>query len=186
LSSAFDFIKNRWGDFANLVGIIVSVVGFIYTIRQVARSKEAAQRAEKAALNVRAKILMTDTVIDLSSAIAIMEEIQRLHRSGSWGQLPDRYSALKRLLISIRTSAPGLQEQHSTALLSSLQHFSDIEKKVEKALDGNTAPLNVPKFNEIVSLQLDRVHEILSVLKQQIGIEEYGGQKNSESSESTD
>lgn len=178
MASLVEFLIDHWGDLASVFGVAVSLVGFVYTLKQVTRSKEAAQRAEQAALSTRAKILMADTVMDLSSAIAMMEEIKRLHRNGEWNQLPDRYSALKTLLISIRTSSGKLSAEHSTSLLSSVQHFNDIEQRVERALARGKTPSNVSRLNEIVSLQLDRTHEILAVLKQQIGIEEYGGSKN--------
>ena len=76
MPSVVEFLINHWGDLASVFGVAVSLIGFMYTLKQVARSKEAAQRAEQASLSTRAKILMADTVMDLSSAIAIMEENQ--------------------------------------------------------------------------------------------------------------
>jgi hypothetical protein len=186
LNTVNQFLYDHWGDVASVVGVIVSLIGFIITIIGVVGSKRAAKRAEDAAVEARAKILWTDTIMELSSAIAVMDEIKRLHRVGAWSQLPDRYSYLKRLLISIRSSNPDLVEGYRTTLQSAIQHFTDIEKKVERALVNDSAPTGVAKLNTIVSSQLDQINEVLAALRQEIGIEKYGRPKALNSTEETE
>lgn len=71
-----EFIQQHWGDVASVAGVLISLVGFVVTIMSVVASTKAAQRAEDAALEVRDKFLRTDTIMELSGAIAIMEEIK--------------------------------------------------------------------------------------------------------------
>ncbi|SRR6266446_474393 len=97
-----------------------------------------------------------------------------MHRLDIWSLLPDRYSSLKRLLVTIRSSNANLLPKHRAVLLGAIQQFSDIEKKVERALANHSSPSNVAKLNEIVSLQLDHINEILAALRQEIGIEKNG------------
>jgi hypothetical protein len=157
-----------------VAGVLISIVGFAVTIISVLASKKAAQRAGDAALEVRDKFLRTDTIMELSGAIAIMEEIKRMHRLDIWSLLPDRYSSVKRLLVTIRSSHAILSPEHRAVLLGAIQHFSDIEKKVERALASKSTPSNVAKLNEIVSLQLDHINEILAALRQEIGTKKNG------------
>ena len=168
-------IKDHWGDIASVAGVVISIVGFIATIIAVFLSKSAAQRAEAAAREVKAEIARSDAIMELSAVITTMEEIKRLHRVNAWAILPDRYSSVKRLLISIRASSPNIPNEHRESLLAAVQHFSTMEKKVERFLAGSmeTTP-NQAKLNEVVSLQLDRVNDTLAAIKQQIGIEPYG------------
>jgi ERCC4-type nuclease len=169
------FVTEHWGDIASVVGVGISLVGFGITIWGVLRSKKAAQRAEEAAHDVKTQIFRTDTIEDLAAAITTMEEIKRLHRvNNAWPILPDRYSSVRRLLISIRTFSPYISEEQKESLLASVQHFSDMEKKVEKYLaNSEQQPPNAARLNEIVSLQLDRVNDTLFALRQQIGIERH-------------
>ena len=90
-----------------------------------------------------------------------MNEIKRLHRAEAWVILPDRYAALRNMLISIRSTNPDLQVEYRTAIQSALQQFSAIEKTVERSLASNKPPTNRAKLNEIVSVQVDRLIEIL-------------------------
>ena len=168
------FFEEHWGDIASVVGLIISIVGFIVTIRNVKRSKTAAQRAEEAATQTRDAIIRAETIIDFSAALTIMDEIKRLHRAGAWNYLPDRYSTLRKMLISIRTANITLSVQHQTALQGAIQHFSNIERRIERALISNSAKPDAAKLNAIVSTQIDKLSEVLTAIRQQIGVDHNG------------
>lgn len=167
----------RLGDIASLLGLLVSVIGFIITILGVYRSKRAAEAAAESAKNVREEISRLDTMLDFSAAITIMEEIKRLHRTGAWQLLPDRYSTLRQKLILIRGVNTNLAEVHLAALQNAIQQFSDMERRIERALQSETNPPKVAKLNEIVSIQIDKLSEVLTAIRQETGTEIYGRQK---------
>jgi len=162
-------IKDHWGDIASVVGVVVSLIGFAITIWGVLRSKTAAQKAKEEVSNVRETISRLDTAMEFSAALTMMDEIKRLHRAAAWIMLPDRYSALKRLLISIRTTNLDLADEHQAVLQGAIQHFTDLEKKVERALASNGSPPNVATVNEIVSAQLDKMSEVISAIRREVG-----------------
>jgi hypothetical protein len=92
--------ESRAGDIASLFGILLTVVGFAVTIRNVHVSSRASLRAEQAAVETRRAIRLFDTIAEVAGAVSALEEIKRLHRDGAWPVLPDRYSALKKSLIT--------------------------------------------------------------------------------------
>src|SRR5436190_15719755 len=98
------------GDLASIAGVAISVVGFAVTLWNVSRSKSAAERAEAAANEARLLVRSYETVADFSAAIAIMEEIKRLHRTGQLEMLLDRYAALRKVLIGVRKLSPSVNE----------------------------------------------------------------------------
>jgi ribosomal protein S13 len=165
------FLNQHWGDIASVVGVFVSVIGFCITIWGVLRSKSAAQKAKEEVLKVRESISNMDTVMEFSAAVTVMDEIKRLHRAAAWAILPDRYSALKRLLISIKANNSDLSDEHKTALQSAIQNFTDIEKRVERTLSSEAEVPSVPALNAIVSTQLDRLFEVLASIRQVQGVE---------------
>jgi hypothetical protein len=170
-------LEAHWGDIASVVGVFISLIGFAITIWNVIRSKNAAQKAREAVDNVRETILRSDTIVDFSAVITTMEEIKRLHRTGNWIILPDRYSSLKRKLVKIRSTNPDLSDDYKTALQNAIQHFSNIEQKVERALASKKSPPNVAKLNEIVSAQLDTLNEVLTAIMRDVRMEGYGDAK---------
>jgi hypothetical protein len=72
----------RIGDLSGVAGVLISIVGFTVTLWGVFKSKRAAQAAEEAARSTRDRIRLLDTAVDFSTAIAALEEIKRLHRTG--------------------------------------------------------------------------------------------------------
>jgi hypothetical protein len=150
--------------------LLVSFFGFGFTIWGVLRSKAAAEAAKTAALQTQKDLKHLDTIMDFSTAITIMEEIKRHHRSGNWQILPDRYSALRQKLISIKSNHADISEIHALALQSAIQDFSDMEKDVERALMRNVKPTKVSRFNEIVSNQIDALNVVLIDIKNQMEV----------------
>jgi hypothetical protein len=151
-------------NWASIVGIFITLVGFGFTIRNTLKSKTAAERAELAARQTRESIHLFETVVDFSAAISVLEEIKRLHRLEQWILLPDRYTALRRHLISIRASAPGLTDAHAVALQTALTNVQSIERAVERA-HRNPDSLNAAKFNAALSVDLDNLITALTELK---------------------
>ena len=153
--------QHHWGDIASVAGIFVSILGFFITILNVVRSKKAAEQAKEAARQARESMFKFDLVQDLAAASTTMEEIKRLHRAGVWAVLPDRYSSLRKLLLSVSMSTPALSQHHKSALLGVITQLRDIEKVVERSIETNDPPAKVAKLNEIVSDQADKLHSVM-------------------------
>lgn len=162
-----------WGDLTDdvltILSLVLTIVGFGITIYNVVRAKRAAKYAQDAVDEVREDILRIDMVAEFSSALAAMDEIKRLHRQKAWDVLPDRYAALRRSLVEIRSANPNLPEHHKVALQSSIVRFRGFESQIEEALVLDEKPSNVAKLNETISEQVDDLQAILTEVKTQIG-----------------
>lgn len=157
------------GDYASIVGLLITIVGFIYTLINVIKTRRASINAEKIALQVRADISKLDTVSLISTVISVMDEIKRLHRQGAWEILPERYSSIKKSLISIKSTYPELPLEHKKIIQSAISNFSSIEKQVETAIYQKTIPCDVDKLNILISRQVDKLQEIFIDVKNKIG-----------------
>ena len=157
------------GDWLSVLGLVVTLFGFVVTIYNVTRSRTAAEEANQAVAKVRQDILRIDMVAEFSAAIAAMDEVKRLQREEAWSVLPDRYAHLRKSLISIRSANNDLPERYMTTLQSSIQHFRGIETMIEESLAANDKPSNLARLNSIMSEQIDELHGILTEVKSQIG-----------------
>ena len=155
----------EWGDIASVIGFGLTIIGFAITIFGVWRSKSAAEQARQAAITARESIAQYDVIADLSAAMAIMDEIKRHQRQGTWSILPDRYSDLRRRLATIRGSQARLSESQRQILQLAIGKFADQERVVERAIANGVAPPRPDKLNEVVSSQIDEVHAVLLALQ---------------------
>ncbi|WP_438868397.1 hypothetical protein [Pseudomonas sp. L1(2025)] len=161
----------RLADYASLLGLLASIVGFGITIRTVLTSRAASALAMAAVENMRADLRRGDTVADFATALAIMEEIKRLHRSHSLAYLPDRYSHLRKFLVSIRSSNPLLTDIERQDIQGAIAQFVMLEKYIEKAIDTGEKILP-SKMNRLVSKHEDIIQGLLIRVKGQIGLGE--------------
>lgn len=155
-----NFLKDNWGNLA-------TVLGFLVTIWTLWRTRTAAEAAQRAAEHTKTQLSRVNTVAEFSSALATMEEIKRLHRARAWEIVPDRYTSLRRLLISIQTLNPDLTGEQRTALTASISQLKTIEHKVETARAANRhAELDFARFNRIVTSELDSLERVMLAIKQ--------------------
>lgn len=151
-----------WADVSSIAGVVISVIGFLVTWRNVTTSRKAADQARVAVMRVREDLAKYDVIAELGAAVAIMDEIKRLNRHGAWPILPDRYSALRQRLITIRASNLDLSEPHLADLNGAIQQIRNLEQTVESALSKQgQAELDKARFNSVVSKQLDKMTEVL-------------------------
>lgn len=148
---------NQIGDLLGLLGILISAFGFVITIRGV-------HKAESAARNATESIRLFETAVDFTAAISVMEEIKRAHREKHWAVLPDRYAAIRKVLISVRHSSLQLTNDHLVAIQNALVNLRSIEQSVEKHLQSPSS-LNAAKFNAVLSDDIDELLVVLSQIK---------------------
>jgi len=161
--------ETRAGDIASLLGLLVALIGFAVTIWNVRASRAAALRAEEAANQARHAIRFFDVVAEISTAIAAMEEIRRLHRDAAWPILPDRYSMLRKSLISIGRSGVALSDDQQTLLQAAIKFLADIERRVDGALEQGQSPERFARWNQATSEHIMELHGLLMELKQRAG-----------------
>jgi hypothetical protein len=96
-----------------------------------------------------------------------MNEIKRLHRVEAWELLPERYAALRAMLISVRSSNSDLPEDQRATIQGAIKHFNDFEVTVERSISSKKPLPNPARLNAILSEQIDKLTEILAAIKQQ-------------------
>src|SRR4051794_34857305 len=156
--------ENHVGDLASIAGVFITIVGFFLTLWNVWRSRSAAERAEIAANDARRMICSYETVAEFSSAITLMEEIKRLHRSRQLEMLPDRYAALRKTLIGVRRLAPSIQDSQDTKLQTATTTLTTIEGAIEKSIHGGSHP-DYARLNRLLSRDIDALHAVLIDIK---------------------
>jgi hypothetical protein len=158
-----DFL-HHFGDPASIGDLVLSAIGFALTIFAVFKAKTAAQSAAIAANATRNSIRLMNTVVDFAAAISTLEEIKRLHRANQWPVLPDRYAALRKILVTLRASNSRLNTSQRSAIQNALVNLSELEASVERNLTEPSG-LKPAKFNAVISRDIDKLIAALEELK---------------------
>ncbi len=152
---------------------MVSIIGFWLALTSMRESREAslkakdaAMRAEEAARATRDSIYKADTIANCSQAIGILDEIKILQRKSDWTTLPDRYSAVRRILVTVKSVSGQLSGSEIEIVAGILVQLIEIERKIESSLASEKKPLAHARLNAVVSSQIDKLHEILISMKQ--------------------
>ncbi|MCY4394983.1 MAG: hypothetical protein OXC10_07610 [Rhodospirillaceae bacterium] len=153
------------GDLASVLSVLIALGGFAITVQKVRESKSAAIRAETAAKETLERVRYVDTVQKLSRAITIVEEIQRLNRTGEWKVILDRHLVFRSILTEIRSSTPNLDDDRKAIIQDGITHSSTMSNKIEIALDESKQTPKVSRMNNILSNQVVKLRIILAEMR---------------------
>jgi hypothetical protein len=153
------------GTWADVSGFLIAIFGFAATLVGVQKSKNAAVAAQHAAQATRDSIRLLETIVDFSTAIAVLEDIKRAHReTGISSTLPERYAAIRKQLIVLKASGVKLSDVQLAVIQSAVANLSSMEDHIEKAL-ANKGVFPVAKFNSLISRDIDKLVDVLMTLK---------------------
>ena len=167
VSAAVSWTLSDYANVTELVGFVITIIAFAFTIYQVRRSRTAAERAERAANAARSNLLRFDSISEISSAIGAMDGIQKLHRTAVWNELPERYALVRRRLIGVRASAASLTDEHKSLLQAAVTQLGSMEKQVEEYLSAGS-PADGPdpaRLNAVIARQADNLTQLLAEMK---------------------
>ena len=173
MKSAFEIldsmIRGRVADWASVVGLFVALIGFIITIVNVHKSKSAVERTNEAVTKLREDSRRVSLASDCSMAISIMDQIKALHRQGEWRLLPDKYSALRKVLIAVKAFDSDLNDSHRSTVQGAILIFRGMERKIETVINDEGHKMDVVRVNTVISDQVDLLQELLIEIKDRIG-----------------
>jgi hypothetical protein len=167
-----DSASVRWvisdvSAWASIVGVVISIAGFALTLWQLRKTRTAARAASEAATQARDAIELYDAAVDLGSAITTLEEVKRLYRAQVFAVVPDRYSAVRRLIVAVRAAATTLSDAERIMLQGVIQQLAQLEREVEDALGTPRPNIDVAKHNAIVGRHIDSLAAVAATLRRQ-------------------
>jgi hypothetical protein len=153
----------NWGG---LVGLVVTILGFVATLKKITSAKQAAIRAEEAARDARSHIVRHDAVAELAVVVRDLEDISRLHREAAWQSLPPRYAAVRRILIAVKAGGSDvLLAKQRTTLQAAIAQFSKLEEKIEQHMTEPSTTPNPAMLNSIIAKHGDSITQLLAELR---------------------
>jgi hypothetical protein len=156
---------DHWGNFSSVIGLVVSTIGFFWTLIIVWKSKTAAQRAEEAASAMKEALLKYESLTNCSNAISIIEEIRTFHREAEWDKSLYRYSRLTPVLLGLKADRGSFSEKDMGVIAGMIKQVAGCEKEVDKIRMDSKYQIKADRLNEILSTQVRKLHELLSNLK---------------------
>lgn len=159
---------HRIGDYAGLLGLLISFVGFYVTYKAANKSKTASEQAAAAVAGIRIDIKRSETVEAFATALAVMDEIRRMYLSDNMYYLPERCNSLRSHLIAIRTGNPFLTDADLIVLQSAITRSSSMEKTVIDHLVKNTV-VERDRLTRSISKDYDALQTVFVRVRNDIG-----------------
>ncbi len=126
-----EFFLDHWGSISSFIGVVVSVIGLAWAIREARRARSAAQSAERATIETRNSIGHRLAATDLERAIGLIQRLKFLHREGYWEAALEQYQTLRAIISDIISRYPELEVEVREGLTRARMSLSEMENSVE-------------------------------------------------------
>ncbi len=159
-------LADKFAIVFSLIGFPIGILAVYLTYREARRSKTASEAAQDAVRNFRRDLNLFTSVADFEKALSMTDQIKRDIRDRNFNRLPDRFSEMRQLLITIRGSDLGLNDKQNATFQSAIVTFRTLEIRFA---DNKHAPQDIAELTESICNDVDSLHEILTELKSKIG-----------------
>ncbi len=148
------------------VGDLVGIVGFLFAIWQILRTKTIAEKIQSSVTAVQMELEKRTLITDLDELTRDLEELKDLHRKNVPELLPTRYTSIRRRLIKVRAETTILTRKEKIGIQKSITQFGEFERTISSE---TSAAVDIGIRNAIVNLEIDRLVELLVSLQNRKG-----------------
>lgn len=134
-----EFWSNNWGDAATAFGIIISLVGLGWAIREARGARSASQAAQAAASETRDQIARHLQAVDLQRAIGLIERIKTLHDNDRWEASTEHYQTLREMISDVIVRCPENQREVREKLATARTNVTGMDNLVRERGSGGVS-----------------------------------------------
>lgn len=152
------------GGIASAVGIIVSLVGLFWAIKEARGARTASRAAEAAASETRDRIASHLQAVELQRAIALIERIKTLHDSERWEASGQHYQTLREMLSYVIARCPRYQTGIREKLATARAIVGEMDNFVRKPDDSDISSSERSRLNQSLNEIQSDLEELASNL----------------------
>lgn len=140
-----------------IAGSVLSAVGVYIALRQIRRTREAADAARLAIEATRLEISSNVLLADVTTCTRVVEEIKTLMRSRKYESALLRVTDLNALIIQLQSLSTAIGEKPDQRSREALTSLSVLRDLLEQKLDNDDIAVETAKVNAELSQIADRL-----------------------------
>jgi hypothetical protein len=140
-------VKNHYGNIASVVGLVVSVLGFSFTLWQVKKSRTAAERAQVIAREAIDRVSSRLFFTQIATAVRHVQEVLSFCRALDWHRAIDRCEQL-RIVLAGAVDDSRLQGDERGGVTAAIDDLLLIMRHLEGIGQGKKSAMVPPRMME--------------------------------------
>lgn len=140
-------LLSTYGDLASIVGLILTFIGFAFTLRKVVQTRRAAEEATRIAKGAIAQVSTRLFSNRIADGIRLAFELKNACRMQQWERAIDRCEQLRFLLASIVEDS-NIRPDEGAYISVAIDDLGLILRRLEGITRGGRATSLPPKMRE--------------------------------------
>lgn len=140
-------LKNHYGNIASVGGLVVSLLGFTFTLWQVRKSRTAAERAQVMAREAVERVSSRLFFTQIMTAVRLVQEVRSFCRATDWNRAVDRCEQLRIVLAGVVDDSK-LHGDERAGVANAIDDMLLIMRHLEGIGQGKKSPAIPPRMME--------------------------------------
>jgi hypothetical protein len=157
------YLNEHYGDVASVVGLILTLVGFVVTIWNVRKAKQAAEGARQAAREAVSRIGSQILANEIGTTLELVRQTDATCRERNWSSAMYRCDEARIRLVPLIES-PELRSTERDNLHAAFENFGEMLVVLQALLDMNESKKAPPR----IAKQLHKILEDLGQIKSRL------------------
>ncbi|MBI2171830.1 MAG: hypothetical protein HYU30_07430 [Chloroflexi bacterium] len=165
MEAVLQWLGKNWGNLASVVGLIATVAGLIFAIRQINRTKMAAEAAREAATKTSQALRRQLAAPDIQYAVDLIQRLKEYHRTKKWDSAIEWYQPLRLTLATIGAGFPGLTDSQKLILGGAREQVRLLEDQASTLMQLQALDEPPTQLLAVINAIQSDLENILSDLK---------------------
>jgi len=151
----------RLNEYADIIGLAVTLLGFAVALWQVYRTRKVAEAAKEATDRLSSALGHLQRSWSLQDVIADLEELKPIVRNEAWAELTGRASRARKALIHLRGAAGDLSSESQRAFQAGIAILGQLEDRAHRLVVNPQLAHDVFRMISGLTTAIDALNEAL-------------------------
>jgi hypothetical protein len=139
-----------WGFWFGLLGLVLTLVGFLFTLIQLKATRTAAESAERESRRIKSLIANYDAAQDVSRAQYALKATRNHFSNKAWAHGSETYEDVRMAILAVRDNVPNLDVGLSSQIDLAAEFITKLCAKIDKQIHENGTPVSYVKTREVM------------------------------------
>ena len=147
-----------WGFWLAIAGLVLTLVGFWITLKQLSKTKSATEAATDEVQRIRGSLDAYDATHEASRAQYALKTTRRYLNNKLWSEVLISYDDVRKSLMIIRATASDKTADHADRIDVAVKYIEKLCQRIEADMSKE-----ISSINEVKTYAVIRQHEELLI-----------------------
>lgn len=157
-----------WSFWIGVIGLVISLVGFGFTIWQLRQTKSLAQAAKDESERIQTALKQYDAAQEASRASYALSAAMKHFRNGAWTDGSENYEDFRRGIASLKNNCDYLGQPIVDRIDDAISYVLKLCERIDKDAQNGTKSIEYAKTAAVIRQQDQLISDLTTIIQRSV------------------